>query len=92
MVQFGPNTHGKYKVSNLTSKKKGTFFNNKVYFFIKDCFYQDTAIYDIIHYDDSINHSIKTNDKVLAFIDGVEKYSPCEVLEGFEAREESKQC
>ncbi len=69
-VQFGPNTHGKYK----------------------DCFYQDTAIYDIIHYDDTASHSVKTNDKVLALIDGVEKYAPAEVLEGFEARDESKQC
>lgn len=51
-----------------------------------DSFYQDTAIYDIIHYDDAMLHSIKTNDTVLALIDGKEKYAPAEVLEGFEKR------
>lgn len=64
MIQFGPNTHGKFK----------------------DHFYQNTAIYDIIHYDDTIQHTIRPNDKVLALIDGSEKYAPAEVLEGFEQR------
>lgn len=51
-----------------------------------DSIYQDTAIYDIIHYDDAYYHSIKTNDKVLALIDGKEKYAPAEVLDGYEKR------
>ena len=56
-----------------------------------DFFYQDTAIYDIIHYDDALCHSIRTNDKVLAPLSdspdlGSEKYAPAEVLEGFEKR------
>ncbi len=57
----------------------------------KDCFYQDTAIYDIIHYEDTISHPIKNNDKVLALIDGTEKYAPAEVLEGFEKRGSSNE-
>lgn len=39
-----------------------------------------------------ISHPVKTNDRVLALIDGTEKYAPAEVLEGFEARDEAKQC
>lgn len=54
-----------------------------------DSIYQDTAIYDIIHYDDAYSHSIKANDKVLALIDGKEKYAPAEVLEGYEKRSSS---
>ena len=69
MIQFGPNTHGKFR----------------------DCFYQDTAIYDIIHYDDTISHPIRNHDKVLALIDGVEKYAPAEVLEGLEKRSSSNE-
>jgi len=53
----------------------------------KDTFYQNTAIYDIIHYDDTFRHSVKTGDKVLALVDAAEKYAPAEVLEGFEKRE-----
>ncbi len=52
----------------------------------KDCFYQDTAVYDILHFDDAMSHSIMMNDKVLALIDGAEKYAPAEVLEGLEKR------
>lgn len=51
-----------------------------------DTYYQDTAIYDILHFDDAMLHPIKTGDKVLAMIDGREKYAPAEVLEGFEKR------
>lgn len=51
-----------------------------------DSIYQDTAIYDIIHYDDAYYHSIKINDKVLALIDEKEKYAPAEVLDGYEKR------
>ena len=57
----------------------------------KDCFYQDTAIYDIIHYEDTMCHPINNNDKVLALIDGAEKYAPAEVLEGFEKRGSSNE-
>ena len=53
----------------------------------RDCFYQDTAIYDIIHYEDAIRHPIRDNDKVLALVDGVERYAPAEVMEGFEKRD-----
>lgn len=52
----------------------------------KDTYYQNTAIYDIIHYDDTFGHVIKTGDKVLALKDGSERYAPAEVLEGFEKR------
>jgi hypothetical protein len=48
--------------------------------------YQDTAIYDIIHYDDAFAHHVETNDRVLALIDKSDKYAPAEVLEGFEKR------
>ncbi len=48
--------------------------------------YQDTAIYDIIHYDDAYAHHIETNDRVLALIENSDKYAPAEVLEGFEKR------
>ena len=53
----------------------------------KDTYYQNTAIYDIIHYNDTLKHSVKNNDKVLALIDNAEKYAPAEVLEGFEKRD-----
>ena len=56
-----------------------------------DCFYQDTPIYDIISYDDAISHPVRTNDRVLALVDGVEKYAPAEVLEGFEKRSSTSQ-
>lgn len=52
----------------------------------KDCYYQNTAIYDIIHFDDTHKHPLKINDKCLALIDASEKYAPAEVLEGFEKR------
>lgn len=49
--------------------------------------YQDTAIYDIIHFDDAIQHPIRVGDKVLALLDPEsERYSPGEVLEGFAKR------
>jgi hypothetical protein len=56
----------------------------------KDSYYQDTAVYDIIHYDDGMSHSIMSNDKVLAPIENV-KYAPAEVLEGYEKRNSSSQ-
>ena len=67
MVQFGPNTHGKFK----------------------DTFYQNTAIYDVIHFEDTFRRSVRAGDKCLALIDGAEKYAPAEVLEGLEKRGES---
>ena len=58
----------------------------------KDCHYQDTAVYDIIHWDDGMSHSLMPNDKVLAPIDSAnEKYAPAEVLEGYEKRNSSSQ-
>ena len=53
----------------------------------RDFLYQDTAIYDIIHYEDAIRHPIRPNDKVLALYDNAEKYAPAEVIDGFEKRE-----
>jgi hypothetical protein len=52
----------------------------------KDTFYQDTAIYDIIHHNDAMRHPVQVDDKVLALIDGHEKYAPAIVLEGYEGR------
>jgi hypothetical protein len=53
----------------------------------KSSFYQNTAVYDIIHYDDAVCHSIRVNDKVLALTDSKHnRYAPAEVLEGFEKR------
>jgi hypothetical protein len=54
----------------------------------KDSYYQDTAIYDIIHYEDAVRHSIKLHDKVLAPFDSNDKYAPAEVLEGYERRDD----
>lgn len=52
----------------------------------KECNYQDTAIYDIIHFDDAFSHSIEKGDRVLAKCQGSDKYLPAEVLDGFEKR------
>lgn len=55
--------------------------------FYKTSSYQDTAIYDLIHFDDSIQHPIRVGDKCLAIIDPLlGRYAPAEVLEGFEKR------
>lgn len=51
-----------------------------------ECNYQDTAIYDIIHFDDAFAHSIQKGDRVLAKYHDSDKYLPAEVLEGFEKR------
>jgi hypothetical protein len=58
----------------------------------KDTYYQDTAVYDIIHFEDGMSHSLMFNDKVLAPIDNHnEKYAPGEVLEGYEKRNSSSE-
>ncbi|CAF0905051.1 unnamed protein product [Didymodactylos carnosus] len=49
--------------------------------------FQDTTLYDIIHYRDALMHAIKRGDYVLGPIgDNQGRYMPGEVLDGFEKR------
>jgi hypothetical protein len=57
----------------------------------EDMKYQDTAIYDIVHFDDAFMHPLEKNDKCLAKLENSDKYSPCEILEGFEKRHTSEE-
>ena len=58
---------------------------------LSDTSYQDTAIYDIIHYDDAHSHAVEKNDCVLAPLAAEDdRYAPGKILEGFEKRSSIK--